>query len=357
MVNQVVNSDFSNGSTGWTLTGNVGVNPSRENLQFSAGNSPVTGVASQTIAVVPDEDYDFSFEYGRLGAFGTSGIYEITYVDDMGATQLLSTGAFANGTGGGAADTPFPTQSIEIPDDVTEVTITFIDTTANTNSRDLVIDDVVLDGPTPPPICFGRDTLIETEAGLQPVWKLSQGIRVNRIDGQPVRLRGIFSRTVRTSAQQEDRRLCPVVILKGALGGGLPRSDLRLSRQHRVLVSSPICKRIFAVPEVLVPAIRLTALPGVYVEDSCDCIEYFHLLFDRHEIIHAAGVPSESLLLGPQALKALPKEAREEISNIFPEIAAPGFRPTPHSPLADTGPDVKELIARHLKNDKPIYYG
>ena len=51
--------------------------------------------------------------------------------------------------------------------------------------------------------------------------------------------------------------------MQGALGNGLPRRDLLVSRQHRMLVRSSIAGRMFGDKEVLVAAHHLTALPGV----------------------------------------------------------------------------------------------
>ena len=48
-------------------------------------------------------------------------------------------------------------------------------------------------------------------------------------------------------------------------------------------------------------------------------VAYNHLLFDRHEIVLANGLPCESLYPGPMALGALDHEELEEIRMLFPE--------------------------------------
>ncbi len=50
-------------------------------------------------------------------------------------------------------------------------------------------------------------------------------------------------------------------------------------------------------------------------------VEYFHILLGAHEVIFANGAPAESLYPGPQALKALDPQSRDEILTIFPELA------------------------------------
>ncbi|MEL7430891.1 MAG: Hint domain-containing protein, partial [Pseudomonadota bacterium] len=110
-------------------------------------------------------------------------------------------------------------------------------------------------------------------------------------------------------------------------------------------------ERMFGEPEVLVSAIRLTALPGIFIDESVDGVEYFHLLFDRHEIVLAEGAASESLFTGPEALKALGREAREEIQELFPEISKFDYQPVPARRIP-TAKRQKQLILRHQKNNQ-----
>ncbi len=147
-------------------------------------------------------------------------------------------------------------------------------------------------------------------------------------------------------------RLRPVRILQGALGDGLPERDLLVSRQHRMLLRSGIARRMFNASEVLVPAIKLTSLPGIFIDEEADSVTYYHLLFDRHEILFAEGAPTESLLTGPQALKSLPPQARREILSIFPELADLDAPPK-GARLIPNGRQQNRLIARHLKNRRP----
>ena len=50
-------------------------------------------------------------------------------------------------------------------------------------------------------------------------------------------------------------------------------------------------------------------------------MEYFHILFDGHEIIFAEGAEAESFHPGEQALSTLEDAAREELLTLFPELA------------------------------------
>ncbi|MBQ4809008.1 Hint domain-containing protein [Phaeobacter sp. HS012] len=201
--------------------------------------------------------------------------------------------------------------------------------------------------------CFARGTLIETDRGRIVVEALVAGDRVLVADGSYRPLRMVMSRKLSAAEVADNPKLRPVRITAGALGHGLPERDLLVSRQHRMLVSSKISERMFVAPEVLVAAVRLTELPGIFVEPSGEPVEYFHLLCDQHEVIFAEGAPTESLFTGAEALKALSPEAYEEITLLFPELLATQAAARSACPIP-SGRQQRQLVARHLKNNKPI---
>ena len=53
---------------------------------------------------------------------------------------------------------------------------------------------------------------------------------------------------------------------------------------------------------------------------DCRRVTYFHLLFERHEVIFSNGVPSESFFPGPQALKGLDARNCAALASLFPGI-------------------------------------
>ena len=106
----------------------------------------------------------------------------------------------------------------------------------------------------------------------------------------------------------------------------MPHRDLLVSRQHRMLVSSYISKRIFGVRDVLIPSIKLVVLPGIFIEQDLTEVDYIHMLFDRHKIIDSERAPNESLYTGPEAMKSISLSARRGILTIFPNLATDTVR-------------------------------
>ena len=200
--------------------------------------------------------------------------------------------------------------------------------------------------------CFVKGTLIETEFGSVAIQNIRVGDLVMTAEGlHPVRWIG--SSHVDTSQLLSNPKLFPVRVSAGALGDGLPKRDLLVSRQHRMLVRSPIAKRMFGTADVLVHAIKLTKLSGIYQDQSTTHVTYFHMLFDDHQVVFAEGAPSESLYTGPEALKAISDEARDEVLALFPELADREYAPE----FASFSPDGRrqtKLVERHLKNQKPL---
>lgn len=212
---------------------------------------------------------------------------------------------------------------------------------------------VQFEGGGPAVVCFCQDTLICTENGDVAVQDLSVGDMIMTDEGEARPLRWIGRRRLNLRELQANDKLYPVRITAGSLGNGLPEKDLLVSRQHRMLVRSGIVQRMFGLEEVLIPAIKLTALPGIFIDASVETVTYFHLLLDEHSVILAEGTPAESLATGPQAMKALSPEAREEIRTLFPAMFEQGYEPEFARPVPE-GRKQRALIQRHLKNGQPL---
>lgn len=201
--------------------------------------------------------------------------------------------------------------------------------------------------------CFVNGTLIETEHGPRPVEDLVAGDLVVSDCGRSMPLRLALSRRIGYRDLRSHPEFAPVRIKAGALGQGLPRRDLLVSPQHRMLVNSPIVRRMFGVDDVLVAATKLVGLPGVAVDTQVQNFSYHHLVFDGHEVVLAEGAPSESFYCGEFALKSMTPEARAEMETLFPEVFTPEFQPSGARPIPP-GRLQKKLVQRQAKNAKPL---
>lgn len=201
-------------------------------------------------------------------------------------------------------------------------------------------------------VCFTSGTMIETLEGPRPIETLRVGDLVQTRDGFAA-ARWIGSRSYGAETLSANAKLRPVRIVAGAMGHGLPLRDLLVSRQHRMVVSSKIIERVCGTTEALISAIKLTELPGIFVDETVDSVTYFHILFDKHEVVFVEGTPSESLYTGPEALKALAQDVRDELLAIFPQVADANHRPKPACMIPD-GATQKRIVARHLKNNRAL---
>ncbi|CUH50892.1 Hint domain-containing protein [Shimia marina] len=201
-------------------------------------------------------------------------------------------------------------------------------------------------------VCFHGNTGLRTATGAKPARDIQVGDLVHTANGlRPVRWVG--RRRLHSGDLRADPKLLPVKITAGALGGGLPQRDLWVSRQHRMLVNSPVCERMFGASEVLVAAVRLCGLPGIEIDTSMQELDYVHLLFDAHEVVYAEGAPSESLLWGAFTRAALSDAAVEEILKLFSELQRAESSPQP----AHVIPDIKQqkrLVWRLAKNGRDV---
>ncbi|APX13465.1 Hint domain-containing protein [Tateyamaria omphalii] len=211
-------------------------------------------------------------------------------------------------------------------------------------------DDLTFDNTNV--VCFAKGTWIKTVRGERHIEELRIGDRVLTMDNGYQDIRWMGGTQVSSETLSENPKLRPIRIRAGALGSGLPNSDLMVSRQHRVLVRSAIAIRMFDADEVLIPAIKLLDIEGIDIVDDLQDVTYFHMLFDRHEIVFSNGAPTESLFTGPEALKSVSGDAQREIANLFPEILDPHYVATSARFIPEQGKRMQNLVKRHQKNRK-----
>ncbi|MFX0541521.1 Hint domain-containing protein [Roseovarius sp. S4756] len=229
-------------------------------------------------------------------------------------------------------------KALDPGDTLTDVfTVTMLDSDGRTDTQDVTI---TINGA----VCFASGTLIETEDGPRPIEELTPGQMIMTADHGAQPLRWIGSMRYSAAQLQKDETLCPILIEAGALGADCPQEALSVSRQHRMLVRGAAARDAFGSGEALIPAIHLVGLPGIMLDRHRAGVTYYHLLFDIHQIVFGNGAPSESLLLGPQALRTLPARSLAEIAALFPQIHEAGFTAEPARRLARGGRQMRRHV-------------
>lgn len=109
----------------------------------------------------------------------------------------------------------------------------------------------------------------------------------------------------------------PVVITAGTLGNA---GDLIVSQHHRMFLYQRKRKAGVPTAELLVQAKHLVDGERVFLRTG-GFVDYFSLVFDRHEIIYAEGVPAESLMVNDATLNRLPPELSEDVKRRFPGLS------------------------------------
>ncbi len=180
-----------------------------------------------------------------------------------------------------------------------------------------IYDTGVLSGDPAAPVCFVRGTRIRTARGEVRIEDLRPGDLIATLDAGLQPLRWIGSSRIAGRG-----RFAPVLVESGTLGN---REDLFVSPQHRILLQGWRAEILSGHPQVLAAAIDLVN-GGTIRQVQVAEVEYFHILFDAHQIVWSNGIPSESLHVSRGAVASLPSAQRAELQALFPglfeEVAA-----------------------------------
>ena len=154
--------------------------------------------------------------------------------------------------------------------------------------------------------------MIACEEGETRVEDLRPGDRILTRDHGAQPLRFIGRATLRATGV-----FAPVVIPQGVLGNS---GALIVSQQHRMFLYQR--RRLPGLPtaELLVQARHLVDHETVFIREG-GFVDWFSLVFDRHEIIYAEGIPAESLMVNDATVNRLPPEIATEVRRRFPGLA------------------------------------
>lgn len=173
--------------------------------------------------------------------------------------------------------------------------------------------------------CFTRGMRIETDQGPVPIEAIEEGYLIHTLDNGLQPVRRVLSKTV-----QGVGALAPVVFRAGVLGNV---RDLVVSPHHRVLLSGWQAELLVDRPEALAMARDLVNGSTIHHRPMAQ-VEYFHLLFDRHEVVFVEGAATESYhpLLPDSDIRSPATQA--ELMALFPhlelqaQVFGPAVRPT-----------------------------
>ncbi|KGM88119.1 RTX toxin [Roseovarius mucosus DSM 17069] len=180
-------------------------------------------------------------------------------------------------------------------------------------NRGATVDPQTLNFDTTNVICFCRGTRIACANGEIAVEDLNVGDRVITRDHGYQKIRWIGRTTVKAHVE-----IAPIRIRKGVLQNV---RDLRISPNHRVLLKGPMLELLLGHTEVLVPAKYLVDGETILREPPGD-VEYFHILFDCHELVLSEQCWTESFHPGCVGWSTLCEEVRAEILDLFPCLDA-----------------------------------
>ena len=169
-------------------------------------------------------------------------------------------------------------------------------------------------------ICFTPGTWIDTPLGPRKVEDLREGEFVMTRDNGAQEVLWIGSRRMTGARLFVMPHLRPIRISPGALGIERPEKELLVSPEHRLLVRGRAAQALFNTPEVLVSARDLINDTNVRVDLNVREVTYVHLMVNRHQVLWANGVETESFHPANTALSTLSDEDRGRLVAMRPEL-------------------------------------
>nr|WP_291238881.1 Hint domain-containing protein [Gemmobacter sp.] len=171
-------------------------------------------------------------------------------------------------------------------------------------------------------ICFTPDTRIATPEGPKLIQHLRPGDRVLTRDDGPQPILWTGHRRMTGARLYAMPHLRPIRFRAGAFGTDRPDGDLLVSPQHRMLIRGPQARALFNSDEVLVAAEDLLNDRSVVVDHGAREVTYIHLLLERHSILFANGMESESFHPSNTALDTIEDNQRAGLLALLPGIEA-----------------------------------
>ena len=170
-------------------------------------------------------------------------------------------------------------------------------------------------------ICFTPGTRIRTPHGVMLIEELREGDLVQTKDSGPQPIRWIGRKHMTGARFHAMPHLRPVRFRAGALGQHIPDGGLVVSPEHRILLGGAKARELFSTDEVLVAAKDLVNDSTVTIDTGLRGMTYIHVMLDRHQVMWANGVETESFHPASAPLEALAPEDRQRLLATHPELA------------------------------------
>ncbi|CTQ48841.1 Hint domain-containing protein [Jannaschia donghaensis] len=292
-----------------------------DTVDGGAGDDSVTGGAGADVVAGGDGDDTIDVGTGDVATGGAGDDLFVVDTGNAGGGTITVTGGEANETAGDTVDFNGLWDSGET---------TFTNSSLG-GSSPLTDGTTVVFEEMEAVICFAGGTHIATPQGARRVEDLVAGdLVLTRDDGaQPLQWVG-------TRIGLVGRDMAPVVFQPGTIGND---AILRVSPNHRMLVSGWRAQLMFGEEEVLVPAKALIDGRGVRAGRP-GLVVYHHLLTPAHQVIFAEGAEAETFLPAAEGLNGVDAAARARLFDVRPDLRAdlaaygPTARPAPRARLA-----------------------
>lgn len=309
-----LSANFSNDSTGDSLFQEVSFGSPANVGEFftfiGGGGTVALEVDEPLTAAAPDQleenvttqtlDQAITVD-GTNWAAGTLIVtgWRVTMSGDDGETYVMSSISLGNKGNGNNPVHLMVFHNKNVPPDGTVLTVT------------QEVNGVAPNGI--PYVCFTRGALITTVRGPRRIETLRPGDLVITADNglQPIRWIGRKKLSPLRLALNVSAR--PILVPKGTLGAW---RDTLFSPQHRLFLAGKELHLLHSEAEMLIAAKHLLSVAGIRSVVPDMGVQYFHLAFDRHELIFADGVLSESLYLGPVGVDGIGIDGQRELEKL-----------------------------------------
>ncbi len=187
-------------------------------------------------------------------------------------------------------------------------------------------------------VSFTQGTMITMASGAQrPVEELQVGDKVLTRDDGPQEIRWIGHQTTRAVGA-----FAPICIRAGTLNN---TGDLVVSPDHRLFIYQRRDRLGAGRSEILVRARHLVNGTSV-VRLNGGFVDYYQMLFDRHQIIYAEGIAAESMLVDSRTRAVLPDDLDDELQQLIPGHRRSDHRGLEVNEALLNRPDAAELLRK-----------